>query len=168
MLPSWPGWDGLHPLIIHFPIGLLMVAPIFVLLALVAPKHARGFEISALVLLALGAIAAFVAVSTGQAAAELVERTDAINAVLEQHEELAEDTRNAFALLTVLYAVLLALPLRVARLARPAYRTTVNVVVLVLLLSGSLLLVSAAHQGGRLVHQLGVRAMMPATQAPAE
>jgi len=61
----------------------------------------------------------------------------------------------------VLYAALLALPSWVVRASRPAYRTAVNVVVLVLLLGGNLLLANAAHQGARLVHQFGVHAMMP-------
>ena len=31
MLPPWPGWDGLHPLVIHFPVALLLVAPLFLI-----------------------------------------------------------------------------------------------------------------------------------------
>ncbi len=167
MLPPWPGWDGLHPLVIHFPIGLLMVSPLFALLAALLPRRASGFSVSALVLLALGTIAALVAVSTGQAAAELAERNDAINAVLARHEELAETTAIVFSVLTVLYAAALALSARVAALARPVAVRTVNGVFFALLLAASLLVVNVGHQGGRLVHQLGVRAMMsmPATAA---
>ncbi len=32
--PPFPSWDGLHPLIVHFPIALLLVAPLFVVLGL--------------------------------------------------------------------------------------------------------------------------------------
>ncbi len=162
MLPPWPGWDGLHPLIVHFPIGLLMVSPVFVLLAVLLPRRTPAFALSAFVLLVLGTIAAFVAVSTGQAAAELAERNEAINAVIARHEELAETTRNVFALLTVLYAIALILPARIAALARPAAVRAVNALFLVLLLAASLLIVNVGHQGGRLVHELGVRAMMAA------
>lgn len=162
MLPPWPGWDGLHPLIIHFPIGLLMVSPIFVLLALAVRRHERAFSWTTLVLLALGTAATFIAVSTGKAAGELAEHNDAINAVLSRHEELAETTRTVFAVLTALYAAFVLLPARVPRLARSVYRRAGNGVFLVLLLSACVLVVNTAHQGGRLVHQLGVHAIMPA------
>ncbi len=161
MLPSWPGWDGLHPLVIHFPIGLLMVAPLFLLLAVIGRKHSIGFAWSAFVLLLLGTTAAFVAVSTGQAAAELAERSDAINTVVMRHEALAEQTRSVFAGITALYGVLLVLPVFVKRLGRPAYRTVVSGLMLFVVLAGSLLLVGTAHQGGILVHKLGVHAMLP-------
>ena len=64
MLPPWPGWDGLHPLVIHFPIALLLTAPVFVLLAMIPPKRGASFGLSALAMLVLGTAAAFVAVGT--------------------------------------------------------------------------------------------------------
>jgi uncharacterized membrane protein len=161
MLPPWPGWDGLHPLIIHFPIALLLVAPVFVALAILRPKHAGLFGFSALVLLVLGTAAAFVAVETGKAAAELATRTEAINAAIERHASLAETARNVFAALTALYAVLLGLPLVFRKLGSRGWVTAANTVFLGLLLAGGLLLANAAHQGGLLVHKYGVQAMLP-------
>ncbi len=165
MLPPWPGWDGLHPLIIHFPIGLLMVAPLFVLLALLLPRRANTFSWSALVLLALGTTAVYVAISTGEAAGELADRTDRITAAIGRHEALAEWTKTVFTVLTLAYAALLLLPLRIRRLARPAVARVGNGAALVLLLGASLLLVNTAHQGGLLVHQLGVHAIVPGAPA---
>ncbi len=167
MLPPWPGWDGLHPLIIHFPIALLMVAPLFVALAVVAPKRSAGFSLAGFLLLAMGTLSTFVAVSTGLAAGELADHTDAINAVISRHEELAETTATVFAALTVLYAALLFVAPRIRRLSTPAFARAGNAVFVVLLLADCLLLVNTAHQGGRLVHQLGVRAIMPAIIAPS-
>ncbi len=161
MLPPWPGWDGLHPLVIHFPIALLMVAPLFVLFAVLRRNRATDFERAALVLLALGTIATFVAVSTGQAAGELAEHNDAINAVISQHEELAETTRLVFTVLTLLYAAFVFAPGPLQRLRRPATAVVTNGIFLVVLLAASLLVVNTGHLGGRLVHQLGVRALMP-------
>jgi uncharacterized membrane protein len=161
MLPPWPGWDGLHPLIVHFPIGLLLVAPLFVALAALRPAHATCFGISALILLALGTTAAFVAVETGEAAAELATRTEAINAAIERHATLAELTRNVFAGLTALYAVLLWLPRAAKAMAKPASIVAAHALFLVLLLGGDLLLANAAHRGGLLVHKFGIQAMLP-------
>jgi uncharacterized membrane protein len=161
MVPPWPGWDGLHPLVIHFPIGLLLVAPLFVLLAIVFRRHASTLAVAAWVLLALGTVSTFVAVSTGQAAGELADHTAAINAVIEKHEELAETTRLVFSVLTVLYGAVLLAPRFLAAFRRPALVTAVNSVFLVLLLGGSLMVANTAHQGGVLVHQLGVHALMP-------
>jgi uncharacterized membrane protein len=164
MLPPWPGWDGLHPLVIHFPVALLLVAPVFLVLSMLVTRHATGFGLSALVLLALGTIAAFVAVSTGEAAAELADRTEAITAAIMQHQQLAERARNVFAVITLAYTALLALPVVVKSMATSTVRTvrTVGtVVVLMAVLAGSLQIAMAAHQGGLLVHKLGVHAMLP-------
>ena len=65
MFPPIPSWDGLHPLIIHFPIALLLVAPILVLLGLISPNRGRAFLGAALILMVLGTIASWIAVSTG-------------------------------------------------------------------------------------------------------
>jgi uncharacterized membrane protein len=165
MLPPWPGWDAAHPLIVHFPVALLMVAPLFVVLAILSPKHAGCMSFAALVLLVLGTTAAFVAVETGEATAELALHTDAITPVLKHHQELGELTRNVFTALTLLYAIVLVLPFVAKKAARPAYRTVTNVVMLVLLAGGSLIVANTGHLGGRLVHELGVRAMW--TQLPA-
>ena len=167
MLPPWPGWDGLHPLVIHFPIALLLVAPLFVLLAVVLPKHAQALSASALLLLALGTVSAVVSVETGEAAGELVEHSEAVDAVLLEHAELAETTRNVFAALTLLYAAVLGVPLVVRKLGQPKFRLATNLVMLVLLAAASLLVVNTGHLGGRLVHELGVRAIMPVTGAAA-
>lgn len=160
-MPPWPGWDGLHPLIIHFPIALLLVAPLFVVLAVLLPKRGATFGISALVLLALGTVAAVVAVETGEAAAELATRTEAINAAIEGHAEKAEMVRNLFAGLTVLYALVLVAPRFVRALSTRMAMTVMHVVFLGLLLGGDLLLANTAHEGGMLVHKHGVHAMLP-------
>ena len=33
MFPPVPSWDAMHPMVVHFPIALLLVAPLFVVMA---------------------------------------------------------------------------------------------------------------------------------------
>jgi uncharacterized membrane protein len=162
MLPAWPDWDSLHPFVVHFPIALLIFAPVFVLLAMVMRTRPNGFRASALLLLVAGTAGIMLAISTGKAAGELADHTPAINAVMSRHVELADRARNAFVALTIAYALLLALPRFVKVMARPAVVLATHAIFLALLLAGCLLLVETSHEGGRLVHQLGVHAMMPA------
>ena len=51
--PAIPSWDALHPLIIHFPIALLLIAPIFIRVvgAALTPAKGRSYLIAAMVLL---------------------------------------------------------------------------------------------------------------------
>ncbi len=164
-LPPLPGWDGLHPLIVHFPIALLLVAPGFMIAALARPAWRRSALTSALVLVTLGTAALYVAVPTGKAAAQLAERTPEVNAALERHESLAETTRTLFTILTVILAVVLVAPRLLGRDLAPAPARLLLSAFLALYLGGTLVLANAAHEGGRLVHEFGVRALV-ATGAP--
>ena len=61
--PAIPSWDALHPLIIHFPIALLLIAPIFIVVgAVLTPAKGRSYLIAAMVLLLVGTASIFVAV----------------------------------------------------------------------------------------------------------
>jgi len=166
-LPPIPTWDGLHPLIVHFPIALLLVAPLFVVLALLWRSHAKPLMIVALVLMALGTVASYVAVSTGQAAGTLAERSPEVNPVLEHHEELAERTRLIFTVLTVVFAGLLAGPLVFRREMARGAAVVLSLLFLAVYGAGTVVLANTAHNGGRLVHEFGIRTLMPgASPAP--
>lgn len=171
-LPPIPSWTELHPLVIHFPIALLLVAPLFIIAGIIAnPQKGRSFLTAALVLMLLGTAGAFLAIATGEAAGEAAERTPAVSAVLERHEDLAEMTRIVFTVLTLLFAAILFLP---RLLKREPSGVTARVLPLAFLLfysAGAVILVNTAHNGGRLVHELGVHAGITqsngASQSPA-
>lgn len=165
-LPPIPGWEGLHPLVVHFPIVLLMVTPLFLLGAVVCRRWSGVMIGVAVFLSVLGTVAASVAVETGEAAGEIAERTPTINAVLERHEDGAETVRNVFIVLTLLLAARLAAPRWIARLNSAATATALDLALLALYGAATLPLINTAHLGGRLVHEFGVHSLV--ADAPAD
>ncbi len=168
MLPALPpSWDGLHPLVVHFPIALFVVAPIFVLLGVVTGM--RSFMLSALLLLVMGTVASFVATNTGEAAYDAIEPDEVMEIldpdyeyddVATAHGEQTELARNIFTGITVLYSALV-----IAAYLKPATvklkpRLALGLVILALCGWGNLVMANAAHLGGELVHIHGVRAVL--------
>ncbi len=166
--PPIPTWDGLHPLIIHFPIALLLVAPIFVVAgAALTPAKGRPYLIAAMILLLAGTASIFIAIETGEAAGKLAERTPGMEQILENHESLAERTQAVFSVLSVIFVALIGVPWLLKRADSRLTTTILPLAFLVLYSAGTMLLVNTAHNGGRLVHEFGVRAMVSPTQVNA-
>jgi uncharacterized membrane protein len=147
--------DHLHPLVVHFPIALLLTAPIFIVLALFVRSRTRSLASVALLLLALGTLGAWVAVASGETAEHVSRISAQAKPILEQHEDLAEATATVFSILTGVLALIVALPLAIRKLDRPALNRIALGSFLLLLLAGDLLVAKAAHEGGRLVHEFG-------------
>ena len=161
VLPPIPSWSELHPLVIHFPIALLLVAPIFILgTVFTVPKKGRPFLLAALVLMILGTAGTFLAVATGEAAGEAAERTAAMSVILERHEELAQTTRAIFSVLTIIFAAILFLPGLLKRESTVPVSRILPLAFLLLYGAGAVVLVNTAHNGGRLVHEYGIRGVM--------
>lgn len=160
-LPPLPSWQAIHPLIVHFPIALLLIAPLFILIGVLWKSKDRfSFLFVALMLMALGTVSTFVAASSGEAAGELAYTTSTVKAVLEQHEELADITEITFSALTLIFAAILFVPRLLKRERNFVISTILPLVFLVFYATGAISLMNTAHQGGRLVHELGVRAQM--------
>jgi len=160
-LPPQPPWEGLHPLVVHFPIALLFITPVFVLLAAFLGKHGRWFGLTALMLLVMGTVSGAVAVSSGNAAFDAMETAeDGSWEVAEEHQQAAQEVQIMFIGLTLLYAVLFAIPLVISKWNVRRYWLLTNLGFLALLMVVNLQLAHAAHLGGRLVHQYGVRAIL--------
>lgn len=166
-LPPIPAWPAMHPLIIHFPIVLLLVAPLFIVIGLMRKgEFASPFFLAALLLMTLGTGSTYVAAASGDAAGEQTRDAGQIEAVLEQHEDLALTTEIAFSALTIVFAAMLFLPRLLRRQPTRAIATALSMVFLLFYSTGVISLVNTAHQGGRLVHELGLRAQMQ--PGPAE
>jgi uncharacterized membrane protein len=160
-LPPTPPWEGMHPLVVHFPIALLLFAAVFVVLAIIVPKRGWWFSVSALILLIGGTAGSFVSVSTGEAARDVVEEgVDEMFDVLQQHEEIMEQARNVFVALTIIYAAIVFLPVVARPLQSWKFTIPANLIFLAALMGANMLLASGAHLGGRLVHEFGVKSAL--------
>jgi uncharacterized membrane protein len=149
-----PDWNHLHPAIVHFPIALLSIAPLLVLLGLVWPAQRKGIHAAAMLLLALGSLAALLALSTGQAAETFARRTPELRAAVERHEALAQTAAALFGILTLAFAVLWGVPLLRKRALPGKVEVGLMAVWLVLAGVGVVTLGRAGHEGGRMVHDL--------------
>ena len=160
MFPPVPAWEAAHPIVVHFPIGLLLVAPLLVILGLIFRSSERGLWIGALAMMLVGTVAAWIAVETGEASASLGIVPDDAGPTLTQHAQLAERSRTAFTVLTMLFAALVLTP--ILRKQDTPRRLTVGLTIafLVIYMAACLMLVNAGHAGGRLVHEFGTQAWM--------
>lgn len=106
-----PDRNGLHALIAHIPIVLLLVAPFFAIVSIGLPTTKRRLFLGlTLTLMVVGTAMTFVAVTTGEAAMKVTGSPPALQVVLEQHRTLAETTRELFIVLTLGFAALLFAP----------------------------------------------------------
>jgi uncharacterized membrane protein len=171
MLPPLPSWEGFHPLIVHFPVAILLVAPAAIVAAMIFDRQAKVLSLVALAMIATGTTAAFVAQQSGAVAAGIADVSDAASAVLERHAELASLTVKLFVGLSILYTVMTTVSVYLHNsLPRPV-RALVQAAYLMVYLGGTLVLANAAHAGGQLVHEFGIRntasAETPASRADA-
>jgi uncharacterized membrane protein len=163
-----PTWDAIHPLIIHFPIVLLMLSPFLILAGALRPsERGRTMLYVALVVMMAGTVGTYLAVSSGEAAARVAERNPQIETVLDQHEQLAEATRVAFSALTVIFATILMIPLALEKTANRITSTALPLAFLVVYAGGVLLLTNTAHNGARLVHEFGITAALKSAPVPS-
>lgn len=147
---TWPfPMESAHPLVVHFPIALLLMAVLLDLLA-IALKHPAWHRV-ALWNLGLGTLGAGVAVWSGLRAAEVARHTFAIHQVMERHERLGVAT-------LILGSLIVAWRLLARDRLGPRSRTLA--MLLMAAMAGTL--AYGAHLGGRLVYEFGVGGMFGA------
>lgn len=149
-------WGALHPAVIHFPIALLTIAPLFVLLGAFFPSSRKNFFISAVLLLWIGTAAIFLSVSTGEEVVEHLTISPAFAHTLEEHSELAEQSRWMFGALTLLLTAY-----TFVFLPKNKNQNLIFLCVFLLFYMYSLyVLYDAAHHGGKLVHKHGIKSSL--------
>lgn len=138
----------LHPAVVHFPIALLMIgAPVAVLAIFLRRWHLPWL---AAIMLVLGAAGTMVAVATGEQEGEMVESgSQALEQVLEMHEEFGEMTRNV-AIVAAVLAVAAAFSSRVRIAGRG-----LSVLAAVAAAAAAYYVAETGHYGGQLVYRHG-------------
>lgn len=145
-------WGSVHPVVVHFPIVLLTLSPLFILLGMIFTKNTRVFYISALIILLLGTAGIFLSTSSGDSAAEPLQIASDTVETLSDHIELAEHARIIFCLLSFVFAgITIFFPVLIRRFSRTVYLTTVSIF-LGFYIYALLVLFNAAHYGAKLVH----------------
>ena len=132
-----------HPLVVHFPIALLIVSVLFDGIAVAGKREV--FEKAALWNLIAGVLAAAMAVATGLLAEDIVPQFEVMQETMERHETLAYVTLGVFTLL---------LFWRVWKQGKffVRYRAFYLLLAFVSMLS----LGATAYYGGELVYKFGV------------
>jgi uncharacterized membrane protein len=147
-----PGFPSLHVLVIHFPIALLALAPLFDIGCMIF-RDRVWLDRAAAALYVMGTIGAGAAYLTGERAARAAgDLGTAAESALADHENFAVLTLFALAVVTLARV-------GVIWLARHDRRVTIGVFRLAALpiaLAGLVMLALTADRGGRLVYHHGV------------
>ena len=157
MTPDWA--PNIHPLIVHFPIALLLAAVVTDLLSVVMARRPALRE-AATWLYCAGAGTAVAAYLTGENAADSMLLPAAVTPLVDVHDDWAFRTTVLFALLAAAARVILP---RFIALKAPVWWGA-----LALGLVGAGMLYQTAERGGQLVFQHGLGVQAITTDTPVE
>lgn len=158
-IPTLPPFEGFHPFIVHFTVGILLTAWVPMLLGLVDSKRRRSWFRSALMMVVMGTLFIFAAVLTGEATEEVVPHSsELIEHAIHEHEELAELARNIFIGVSIIFIAAFVMYPRVSASKQKKTGLIGAVLVALSYALGALALANAGHQGGLLVHEHGLQA----------
>lgn len=161
-MPFLPDWaPNLHPLMVHFPIALLIFALVFDLFALIF-RNANWLRYAAGSLYVLGAVTALVTFFTGKQAADAVNIPALANPTLNKHADWAYYMVWFFGIYGLIRLFLLS-----KKLSR---KWIFSFVIFLIGAGGMFLLFKTAEHGAELVfrHGVGVKAAEEARQELAE
>ena len=153
-----PSWADLHPLVVHFPIAVLLITPLFIILSFARHEWIRRFALPTLLLLIIGTSTAWMAKKSGKSAMMHTDAPAAADELMDEHKVLAREVVIIFTSLSVGYVVIAGF-LAYRRTSTPVLvRMGAMSVLFATNVYGGIQLSRAAHMGGTLVHQYGVHA----------
>lgn len=153
-------WEALHPMMVHLPLGALVVVPLLVILALGSRRHRTTYTLASTTVLAIGTFGLYLSAVTGNAALDLaLQRFPAVREAIEAHQGWAQMSVVLFSLLTLLLAALLLVPLLFEDKHRSRSLPPLYAVFLLLYVASLVPLALAGYTGGQLVHRHGILAV---------
>jgi len=158
-IPALPPFEGLHPFIVHFSVGILLSAWVPMVLGLVDRKRRMSWFRAGLMMTVMGTLFTFAAVLTGEATEDVVPHSsEMIEHAIHEHEELAELSRNMFIGVTAIYLASMIAFCKVDEPKKKKVGLIGTVLVGATYILGALALSNAGHLGGLLVHEHGLHA----------
>ncbi|MEZ6243841.1 MAG: DUF2231 domain-containing protein [Phycisphaerales bacterium] len=170
VMPPMQPWEAMHPIVVHFPIVLLLLAWVPIVIGVFDRPRRLAWMLGGLLMLVGGTGAAFVAVLSGEATKETVgAMSQVVEHAIHEHEEMGELARTMFIVVTALFVVTLGLGAGLKKgTARRVAVSIAGVVFLGFYVFAATRLAWAGDMGGELVHVYGVRAKMKMSSPPAE
>lgn len=168
LIPPLPTWDTAHPIVVHFPIGLLAIAPVFIVLSMLWGSRHREMLTSALVLVLLGTAGAMLATATGEAGERWAKGVPGVDKLVHEHEEAGELARNLFIGVTAVMLIACAVAWMRSKPMALGARWLMGAILLGVYTYPALALMEAGHLGGRLVHDHKVTVPLTAARAAAD
>lgn len=144
--------EHLHPLVVHFPIGLWAIGTILFLVSLIGWFY--WLRIPAIIVGVLGSLMGWLAVETGEIAVKIVGSGVCDHALLKAHEQQAESAQIFFAVCWTVAAVFQFVQNKFLE-GREAH-VLIRVGLALGLILGTAYLVMAGHKGFQLVYDQGV------------
>ncbi|TDL98944.1 hypothetical protein ERX27_00445 [Macrococcus brunensis] len=132
----------LHPLIVHFPIALLLLATIIELISL---KYRGQLNMTGTILLVVGVVTGIISYMTGDSAERFAEmHFGEVEGLIHQHEQMA---------LTSIILFGSAAVIKLYTHFSAKFKKELLIVVLILSVFGSGFLAYTGHLGGRIVYE---------------
>lgn len=144
LLPDWA--PNIHPILVHFPIALLVIAVV----ASLAEVIFSGEWISKarISLYAFGTLSALVAVLSGREAADSVDASFSAEITMGKHSDMGHYTLYFFIVFTVVQLLIMYF--------KKSNQKIIKIIFLVVGVLGLILLVQTGDLGAQLVYKYGV------------
>lgn len=145
MVPEWA--PNVHPIVVHFPIALLIVAVLVDFLAIVRHRY-EWLLLAATGLYVLGAVTAWMAFFSGREAADGVLLPAAANPVLTEHADWAQWTASLYGVLALVRLIVIW--------QGWMRQKAVHLILFLIAAGGLFMLYETGDHGAQLVYQYGV------------